>query len=312
MCVSVSRLGCVYQSPVERLHERAALLEVERRDLVGAPAVQVDRALVRGVVRARDVDRAEQLARAARRRSRRCRGPRERSATSAAGKPSGCARDVGAVRAPAQLARGDEHVGGAPPARAERRVVGRLERALVRGAQHVRGVDLLVLVVEDRRLHRAVEELVGVAAEELVERVLARDVDRQPAPAAPRAAPHLPQRGDRARERHADRRVERADVDAELERVGGDHAEQLALDEPVLELAPLLGGVARAVGRDPLGEVAAAHVLERERARSCAISSTALRDFMNTIVRAPSRDQLGEQVGRLGQRRAPRARASRR
>ena len=89
-------------------------------------------------------------------------------------------------------------------------------------------MDLLVLVVEDRGLDRPVEELVGVAAEELVERVLAGDVDRQPAAAAPGAAPHLAQRRDRARERHADRRVERADVDPQLERVGGDDAEQLA------------------------------------------------------------------------------------
>ena len=79
-----------------------------------------------------------------------------------------------------------------------------------------------------------------------------------------------------------------ADVDAELERVGGDDAEQLALDEPVLELAPLLGGVAGAVGRDPLGEVGAARCPRARARRTCAISSTALRDFMNTIVRAPS------------------------
>ena len=83
-------------------------------------------------------------------------------------------------------------------------------------------MDLLVLVVEDRRLDRPVEELVGVAAEELVERVLAGDVDGQAAPAAPGAAPHLAQRRDGARERHDDGGVERADVDAELQRVGRD------------------------------------------------------------------------------------------
>ena len=111
-------------------------------------------------------------------------------------------------------------------------------------------MDLLVLVVEDRRLDRPVEELVGVAAEELVERVLARDVHREPAAAAPRAAPHLPQRGDRPRERHDDRGVQRADVDAELQRVGRHHAAQLAADQPRLELAALLRRVAGAVRRD--------------------------------------------------------------
>jgi hypothetical protein len=92
-------------------------------------------------------------------------------------------------------------------------------------------VDLLGLVVEDRRLDRAVEELVGVAAEELVQRVLAGDVDGQARARGARRAPHLAQRGDRAGERHDDRGVERADVDAELERVGGDDRAQVAADE---------------------------------------------------------------------------------
>ena len=213
--------------------------------------------------------------------------PAERSETSAAGKSSvarGTNEPLGRRR---RSPRGDEHLGGAAPARAERRVVVGVERALVRGAQHVRGVDLLVLVVEDRGLDRAVEELVGVAAEELVERVLARDVDGQAAAAAAGAAPHLAQRGDGAGERDADRGVERADVDAELQRVGGDDAEQLALDEPALDLAPLLGGVAGAVGRDPLAPARRGPRSSSASWANLAISSTALRDFMNTIVRAP-------------------------
>ena len=150
-------------------------------------------------------------------------------------------RDVRPAGALAQLAGGHEDVGGLAPARAEPLRVGRVQRALVGRAQQVRGVDLLVERVEDRRLHRAVEELVGMTAEELVERVVARHIDRQAAPAPARAAPHLAQRGDRAGERHAHRGVQRADVDAELERVGRDHAEQLARHEAALELAPLLG-----------------------------------------------------------------------
>ena len=67
------------------------------------------------------------------------------------------------------------------------------------GAQQVLAVDLGACGVEDRRLDRAVEELLRVAAEELVERVLAGDVDGQPAAAAAGAAPHLAQAGDRAR-----------------------------------------------------------------------------------------------------------------
>ncbi len=72
------------------------------------------------------------------------------------------------------------------------------------------------------------EELLRVAREELVERVLAGDVDGQAAAAAAGASPHLAQAGDGAGEGDADRGVELADVDPELERVGRDDAEQLA------------------------------------------------------------------------------------
>ncbi len=102
-------------------------------------------------------------------------------------------------------------------------------------------VDLLRLVVEDRLLHGPLEELVGVAAEELVEGVLARHVHRQPGAAAARPPPHLAQAGHRAGEGHAQRGVELAHVDAELEGVGGHHGQQLALGEAALDLAPLLG-----------------------------------------------------------------------
>ena len=102
----------------------------------------------------------------------------------------------------------------------------------MRGALQVVRVDLLVLVLEDRRLHRAIEELVGVAAEELVQRVLAGDVDGQAHPPPPPGAPpHLAQGGHRTREGDAHRGVELADVDAQLQRVGGDDRPQLAPDD---------------------------------------------------------------------------------
>ena len=66
-----------------------------------------------------------------------------------------------------------------------------------------------------------------------------------------RASPLLPERGDGSREADRDRAVEEADVDPELERVRRRHAEELALDEPPLDLAPLLGGVAGAVRGEP-------------------------------------------------------------
>ena len=164
------------------------------------------------------------------------------------------------------------------------------------GAQQVLGVDLGVLRVDDRGLDRAAQELVRVPAEELVERVLAGDVDRQPATAAPGAPPHLPQARDRARERHADRRVELADVDPELERIGCNDAEQLAAGELSLDLLALGGRVPRAIGSDAIGQL----VVE-------TIASVA-EDQLDALARlheadrpGAGRDQLGEQFGRLGQ-----------
>src|SRR5206468_10425110 len=110
----------------------------------------------------------------------------------------------------------------------------------VGGGDQVPGGDLVVAVVEDRRLDRPPEELLRVAAEELVEGVLPGNVDGEAAAAAPGAAPHLPQAGDRAGEGGADRRVELADVDPQLQGVGGDDRQQLAGGKARLDLAPLL------------------------------------------------------------------------
>ena len=115
--------------------------------------------------------------------------------------------------------------------------------------------DARVRVVEDRRLHAPAEQGLGLAHEELVERVLARHQHRQAlaAPAGP--APLLPEAGDRPREPHRDRAVEQADVDPQLERVGGRDAQELALDEPPLDLAALGRRVAGAVRGEPCGRL---------------------------------------------------------
>ena len=81
-------------------------------------------------------------------------------------------------------------------------------------------------------------------------------------PAAAGAAPLLAQRRDRPREADRDRAVEQADVDPELERVGRAHAEQLAFDEPALDLAALLRRVAGAVGRESVAQLR--HAVGRE------------------------------------------------
>ena len=75
-----------------------------------------------------------------------------------------------------------------------------------------------------------------------------------PLPAAG-PAPLLPQAGHRARVAHRDRRVERADVDAELERAGADHGEQLAAEQQRLDGAALLGRVSGSVRGELVGQM---------------------------------------------------------
>ena len=71
--------------------------------------------------------------------------------------------------------------------------------------------------------------------------------------AAAGASPLLAEARDRAGKADRDGGVEVADVDPELERVGRGDAEELALDEPPLDLAPLLRRVAGAVGSEARG-----------------------------------------------------------
>ena len=142
-----------------------------------------------------------------------------------------------------------------------------------------------------------------MAAEELVEAVDPGQVDREAVASAARPSPHLPQARDRAGEADADRRVELADVDPELERVGRDDREQIAGAQPRLDLAPLLWRVAGPVGSDPVGQVPAA-------ALGQLVAGEAL-DQLDPAAAAdeadrprPGEGELGEHVGGLGERRA--------
>ena len=245
--------------------------------------MEVDRAVVDGRERPRGLDRADQLARGHvddrervhPRRAQRHVGRRVVLGASRHERPSGRTRRCPAVTSlPLPLPSGPSD---APSAASSGPSC----------AAHSRcPAWICSFVVEDRGLDRAVEERIRMAAEELIQGVLAGHVHREAAPAAPRPAPHLAQRGDGPREGDEDRRVQRADVDPQLQRVRGHHAEQLALDQPPLELAPLLRRVAGAVGRDPRadrrGQGPPGHRV------NLAISSTARRDFMKQIVRAPS------------------------
>ena len=272
--------------------------------------MQVDGARVDGRERALGLDRADQLAGAARRRRRPSR--RGRAQRDLARPGSRAARQVAAVATAAQLALTDQ-----PSARSRQsspRIssssapgVGRCRRAAARrrrragGASWIRSFSWSRIAASTGRL----EELLGVAAEELVERVLAGDVERESLAAPPGAPPHLAQAGDGAREGDADRRVELADVDAELERVGGDHREQLAAREPRLDLAPLLRRVAGPVRGDPLGELGSPELLEPHPREPLDQLDRRARLRRKQIVRDAVDHQVGEQLGGLGEHRAP-------
>ena len=212
---------------VEARDDRPPPLHVELLDLVGAAEVEVDRAGVDRGEGALGLDQAEHLARLA--LDHRDRVGRGRAQRDLGGDELAAARHHPPARL-AQLARRRRaaRARSRQPAPEDLGVL-LAQRQLVGRGDHVPRGDLLAGVVEDRRLDRAADELVGVAAEELVERVLAGDVDGEAAAPAPRPPPHLAQAGDGAGEGDADRRVELADVDAQLERVGGDDREQLAV-----------------------------------------------------------------------------------
>ena len=136
-------------------------------------------------------------------------------------------------------------------ASAERGAVVVVHRRLKRGRGDVTVEHARVRVVEDRRLDPPSEQRLGLAHEVLVERVLGGDEEREAVAAAAGAAPLLAQARHRAGKADGDGAVEQADVDAELERVRGRDAEQLPLDQPPLDLAPLLRRVSGAVRREP-------------------------------------------------------------
>src|SRR5262249_46461727 len=137
--------------------------------------------------------------------------------------------------------------------RAQRGRVALVDRSLEGGRGDMAVEDARVGVVENRGLHASLEQGRRFAHEVLVERVLRGDENRETVTATAGASPLLAEAPHRPGEADRDRAGEVAEVDPELERVGRGDAEQVSLDEPALELAPLLRCVARAVRRETFG-----------------------------------------------------------
>ena len=194
-----------------------------------------------------------------------------------------------------------DHVGRRRP---ERRQVGLDQRRLVRGGAQVGAEDVGVGRVEDRGLDRLPEQRLRVVDQIGVQRVVPRDQDRQGVLGAPtRPADLLPQRGAGAGEAGHQDGVQSADVDPELQGVGGGEPDQLAAAERDLDLAAFLGQVATAVRRHPR---------RQRRVDLGQVLGRGHRDLLGAAPRPDERegphvlgDQVGEQICRLGRRGAP-------
>ena len=178
------------------------------------------------------------------------------------------------------------------------------QRQLLGGGAQVRREHVLVGGVDDGGLDGPAEQRLRVGDEVGVERVVAGD-EHAEGVAVTSAGPAdlLPQRGAGAGEPRHHHRVEPADVDAQLERVGRGQPDQLAGAQGPLDRAALLGQVAAAVGRDLAGQ---------RRVDLGEQLGGGEGDLLGPAPRPDERQradpldhQVGQQVGGLGRRGAP-------
>ena len=235
-------LGLRVPVAVERRHERAPALQVELAHLIGAPEVQVDRALVDGRVGARRLGRAEQLARGDVDDRKAVRGGRAQRHVRR-GVSAGPAGNVGA-RGPV-VARLFSCCPAASASRSSPALTRSSAWASQRGPRNsASSCDSGPSWAAQSRCWRKISGLSWSRIAASTGRSRNSSGWRQknwssassPATytARPRVArgsagapPHLAQRGDRAGERDDHGGVQLADVDAELQRVGRDHRAQL-------------------------------------------------------------------------------------
>ena len=173
--------------------------------------------------------------------------------------------------------------------RAEQRAGRRRSAASSWAAAHRWGPSTCGLAgVEDGRLDRLAEQRLGMGDQVGVQRVVARHQDRRARPvAAAGPADLLPHRGAGAGEAGQQHGVEPADVDAELERVGGRQPDQLAGAQGRARCrgAPRAGSRR---GTPPPGPAAPGRRRRAARPRVSATCSAPRRERTNASVRTPS------------------------
>ena len=286
---------------VGRRHHRHVLLEVERLHQPGLAPVHVDRAGVGVAVGARRVDGADHPA--GRGLDQLHRRPARRADVGEVRGPAAVGPEP-AARSPAQQAGSGELVDDRPRGRPEGGQVGLDQRRLVGGGAQVGSEHVGVAGVEDRGLQRLAEQRLRVVDQIGVERVIAGHQHRQGVLRPPPGTPDLlPERRPGPGEAGHQHGVQAADVDAELERVGGGQPDQPSAAQVLLDGPALLGEVAPAVRRD-LARQRRVHLRQQP--------GRGHRDLLGPAPRADEGerphvlgDQVGEQVGRLGGRGAP-------
>ena len=130
----------------------------------------------------------------------------------------------------------------------------RAERQLERRAFDVIDEDVQVVRIDQRAFGRGAEEIRRVPHDKLIDRGAAGDHHGgRPAGATTRASGTLPGRGNRARISGHHTHVERADVDAQLERVGRHHRSHGAFSQPFLDFAAPVRQISPAIPANALG-----------------------------------------------------------
>jgi len=115
--------------------------------------------------------------------------------------------------------------------RAEQWLVGAGQRRLVHGTGQLFFQDILVVGMDQRRLHGLREERRRVVPIELIERIVLTDEDGQRVPFPTSGASGLlPDARDGARVTRQYRRIAVASVDAQLKCIGGRDGEQSAVE----------------------------------------------------------------------------------
>ena len=123
-----------------------------------------------------------------------------------------------------------------------------VERQLEGGRPKVGKQHMEVVRIEPGLFGRAVEQELRMVDDVLVDRRSGRHKHRDACLLAPASTPELlPRRGDGPGIARQDRSVEAADVDAELERVRRDDAQDLAVAQAAFDGSPLRGKVTTAV-----------------------------------------------------------------